>query len=361
LPYGIEGQLTHFTGVSQSGRRTRLLLSDDVRAAAVLGGFRPIIAVNPTLLERLSPDEIDRIVVHEWVHVQRRDDIAQFAQLAARVIAGWHPAVWWLDRQVQIEREIACDEAVVSLTGSRRQYAACLATLAGLPRGRSLPALGIASPLVIRRVQRIVSDRRILSPGWSGGAAVASVISIAVVAASISAVRLVGLPALQRVLTDVRNAVTVPTRRAPLTDVGEHSGAVRQAQPRREPGIWSANALVQPAPSSETVSDPAVTVPVGDETERPEILTMPPVAAATEPPETSRGFEVLDFSAPSVEDDAGAPLPMPTPDAASSESIPSTWRATTDAGIALGHGSKEAGLATAGFFTRVGRRIAGSF
>jgi hypothetical protein len=100
---------------------------------------------------------------------------------------------------------------------------------------------------------------------------------------------------------------------------------------------------------------------VRDDTERPETLTMPPFAAATEPLEAPGGAEVLDFSAPSVEDDPGAPLPTPTPDAASSESIPSTWRATTDAGIALGQGSKKAGLATAGFFTRVGRRIAGSF
>ena len=31
-----------------------------------------------------------------------------------RALAGWHPAVWWLERQLRIEREVACDEIAVA-------------------------------------------------------------------------------------------------------------------------------------------------------------------------------------------------------------------------------------------------------
>jgi hypothetical protein len=37
------------------------------------------------------------------------------------------------------------------------------------------------------------------------------------------------------------------------------------------------------------------------------------------------------------------------------------WSAAADAGVAVGRGSRSAGVATAGFFSRVGKKIAGSF
>ena len=49
------------------------------------------------------------------------------------LVVGWHPAAWWLERQLEFEREAACDEIAVSVTGSAKEYATCLATLAALP------------------------------------------------------------------------------------------------------------------------------------------------------------------------------------------------------------------------------------
>ena len=97
-----------------------------------MGCGSPVIAIAPALVQHLTADELDRVVIHEWAHVQRRDDLANVAQLVARVLAGWHPAVWWLDRRLQAERETACDEMAVALTGSSKVYAACLVKLAGL-------------------------------------------------------------------------------------------------------------------------------------------------------------------------------------------------------------------------------------
>src|SRR4051812_20123848 len=75
-PTSVEARLAHWLRVKSTGRRTRLMLSSGVHAAAVFGCGSPVIALSPSLLEHLSEADVDRIVVHEWAHVQRRDDVA---------------------------------------------------------------------------------------------------------------------------------------------------------------------------------------------------------------------------------------------------------------------------------------------
>ena len=98
FPLALEHRLVNWTRVKDDGRTAQLVVSNDVRAAAVIGCASPVIAVAPALVQQLTAAELDRIVIHEWAHVQRRDDFANVAQLMARLLAGWHPAVWWLDR-----------------------------------------------------------------------------------------------------------------------------------------------------------------------------------------------------------------------------------------------------------------------
>ena len=54
------------------------------------------------------------------------------------------------------------------------------------------------------------------------------------------------------------------------------------------------------------------------------------------------------------------PANTPAVDPATTDS-PSTWDTAAGAGVAIGRGSKAAGVATAGVFTRFARRVAGSF
>ena len=47
-----------------------------------------------------------------------------------KAIFFFHLVVWWIDRKVAIEREMACDDAVLAETHTPRAYAECLAHLA---------------------------------------------------------------------------------------------------------------------------------------------------------------------------------------------------------------------------------------
>src|SRR5205085_3857822 len=81
-------------------------------------------------LRELSADELRTTLLHEFAHLQRRDDWTNLAQKVVRTIFFFHPAVWWIERRLSLEREMACDEAVLAETENPRAYAECLVSLA---------------------------------------------------------------------------------------------------------------------------------------------------------------------------------------------------------------------------------------
>jgi Zn-dependent protease with chaperone function len=142
-----ERRLRHWPAVRGRGRLARLVLCPAVRRAGVLGGRVPLVALSPEIVDALDDSELDQIIAHEWVHVQRRDDAAIVMQAIVRAIAGLHPAVWWINRRIDFAR------AVVRRAGRARN---------GLPwRVRALPRENRgASAIVLRsapRARRVVA------------------------------------------------------------------------------------------------------------------------------------------------------------------------------------------------------------
>ena len=236
FPNVVADRLRHWTQVKEQGRKTRLVLSDDVAAAAVIGGGSPVIAVAPTLVEHLTADELDRVVIHEWAHVQRRDDIANVFQLIARLLVGWHPALWWFDRRLQAEREAACDETAVRMTGSSKGYAACLLKLASLrlAQRQTAPALGVLSSATLSaRIQRIVAHEYQGSPTWSRNVASAGIIVLFGVCCGIGSLRIVGA-AIVSSEPDVPGVMARPTPPPQRVSSGRVSGIDTHAAEARK-------------------------------------------------------------------------------------------------------------------------------
>lgn len=142
------------------GRAVQLCASDEVARPSVLGFFRPRILVPPALLEALSPAELRQVVLHEMEHLRRHDDWTNLLQKLGLVLFPLNPALAWVERQLCAERELACDDRVMS-TGARKAYALCLTHLAEhsiLSRGYAL-VLGAweRRPELVKRVHRILS------------------------------------------------------------------------------------------------------------------------------------------------------------------------------------------------------------
>jgi beta-lactamase regulating signal transducer with metallopeptidase domain len=361
FPAVIEQRLHCWTRVSIRGRLTRMVLSDRVRYAAVLGWGSPVIAVAPSLLQQLTDDELDRVVVHEWAHVQRHDDFARLVQLLIRAIVGWHPAVWWLDRQLDIEREMACDETAVEVTGSAKAYAACLVKLASLStlRLRPLPVVAVLSSSGLRRrMVRILSGRR-ATPlrSWTIDALGAG-ISLSVLAIVVGGWRLI--EARPAILPDVVVAEGIATNSSMTV------GPISQTQFSSEQSAvhgQSNRARARRATAKQSPAVATATHPVG-------LSMAADITGATTPSVVGQRAPIVP-SQPTVTVAASlssmAPGPTPGTDAVVAEApaiqgtTTSPWAAAADRGVALGRQSQKAATATAGFFTRFGKRIGDTF
>ena len=151
------------------GRTIQVCTSDEVDRPSVIGFFAPRILIPSWLLEKLTPEEMAHVVLHEAGHLRRADDWLNLLQKIALVVFPLNPALAWVERRLCFERELACDEQVLQATGAPKAYASCLASLAEhrmTRRGMALVmgALGRESDLG-QRVLRILARGEQMRPG----------------------------------------------------------------------------------------------------------------------------------------------------------------------------------------------------
>jgi beta-lactamase regulating signal transducer with metallopeptidase domain len=141
----------------------RLAISNEVSIPAAAGPWRPTILIPARLLERLNPEELDQIIVHEAAHLARRDDAVLLLQRVIEALLPLHPAVRWITRQIDLEREIACDDFVVETLRSPRSYARCLTRvveLSGHVRGSPAAATAVDHfSHLARRIEMLLETR----------------------------------------------------------------------------------------------------------------------------------------------------------------------------------------------------------
>jgi len=111
-------------------RHVALCTSEQMRVPTALGLLKPAIVLPRWVMDELPASELNHILLHELAHLRRWDDWTNLLQQAIKAVLFFHPAVWWIERKVALEREMACDDAVVTETASPRAYAECLAHLA---------------------------------------------------------------------------------------------------------------------------------------------------------------------------------------------------------------------------------------
>ncbi len=147
-----------------SHRRVELCVSSTATVPAAVGFFQPAIIIPAWLLPQLSAEEMKLILLHEIAHLRRWDDWTNLIQKFVRAIFFFHPAVWWIERRLTLEREMACDDMVLAETASPRAYAASLISFA--EKLQDSRALVLAQALVGRlrqmspRLAQILDENR---------------------------------------------------------------------------------------------------------------------------------------------------------------------------------------------------------
>ena len=133
----------------------------------VLGILRPLIVIPTDLLERLRPDELVMILMHELAHVRRYDNLTLLIQRLVTVALFFHPAVWLCGRMLQREAEQACDDLVILSTGRSQHYARGLTSVAELADLRThlrerIPIMNVSEAAesdLARRIRRALAGR----------------------------------------------------------------------------------------------------------------------------------------------------------------------------------------------------------
>jgi hypothetical protein len=358
FPLDVESRLPLWLEAKQRGRRTELMLCDELAGATVLGLQRPCIALPAALLEALTLGELDQVILHEHAHVQRRDDWWRLLQTLLLSVLWVHPAALVVSRALNREREMACDEWVVARTGSPKAYARCLARAAEV-RGRMKAQCALAPALfgtrhdLVRRVDRLLKLKGQARRNVSFAVSVAAALALAVGSVQLQGLRFAEiadavLPSVARPIIAVYDEATTALSELPL------DAELRMNKVRRQADTPTA-ARVAPAALPESLvssASAALVAPIAP------IAPIAPVAPTAPVPPTAPVAPVA-RTVPSVA--FTGVYAVADPPVASSTDAGNRWSALGAPGVEIASAAKKTSVGVANVFSRAGVSLARSF
>ena len=147
---------------AQKARPVLVLVSDRLEVPTAIGFHNPAVILPAWMVESTPAEELKYILLHELAHLRRRDDWTNLAQKILKALLFFLPSVWWIERRLSLDREMACDDAVLVHSGTPVGYAECLAHVAERSFLRKQIALAQAAVGRVRQLTERVT--RILDP-----------------------------------------------------------------------------------------------------------------------------------------------------------------------------------------------------
>jgi beta-lactamase regulating signal transducer with metallopeptidase domain len=232
LPIAYRDQLQRWNSNRHSHAGVRLCVSDDILVPIAVGLFDAMILIPESLLQRLQADDVDRILLHEFAHLRRRDDWIHAFQRVVSAVLFFNPAVAFIANHMDLEREVSCDDSVLERDGLQPvPYATCLTKMAEIV---AWPYAPLAAPGVFNtrrnlsiRVERLLTSARDNRTRVAAVPALAALLLIAaagVAGASVSPAFAFAIPAVEAKAHAVFPHVA---RRAPPRQV-THTAAYTQ-------------------------------------------------------------------------------------------------------------------------------------
>jgi beta-lactamase regulating signal transducer with metallopeptidase domain len=155
-PEEWERTLHRLTRKMEIGVPVRLVVSSRVDVPAVLGWLRPVVLVPMGALTGLPAEHVEALLIHELAHIRRNDYLINLLQGVAEALLFYHPAVWWVSRQIRIERELCCDDVAVEASGDVLTYARALAELERCRPSRAAMAMAADGHSLAARIRRLI-------------------------------------------------------------------------------------------------------------------------------------------------------------------------------------------------------------
>ncbi|SFF63163.1 M56 family metallopeptidase [Thermoflexibacter ruber] len=160
-----EGRLRTIAEKINIHRQIKLVESALVQVPTVVGWLKPVILFPLGMFTALPPHEIESILAHELAHIRRNDFIINIVQSIVEILFFYHPAVWYISKHIENERENCCDDIAIAVTGDSLTYIKALTNLATLKINTLTPALAITGKngSLLQRVSRIARNANLAS------------------------------------------------------------------------------------------------------------------------------------------------------------------------------------------------------
>lgn len=192
----LEGLIAELRRAMGLRRQVRVMVSPRVSAPAIAGILCPVLLVPPAMLTGIPVQQWQIVIAHELAHVLRWDAVVNLAQTVIEAMLFFNPAVWWLSRQIRIEREACCDALAADVCGQPILVARALVDVAANVIKESGPQSTAASSTMLAFAEPAeggeLSDRvrRLVDPdqtprarvSWAGVAAVLIAIVLVAIA-----------------------------------------------------------------------------------------------------------------------------------------------------------------------------------
>ncbi|MFN2450307.1 MAG: M56 family metallopeptidase [Candidatus Baltobacteraceae bacterium] len=289
LPIEYRERLAQWTAADKGAREARLCICDDTDVPVAVGIFDSMILIPRHLLDSLSPGEIDQIMLHELGHLRRADDWTNGVQRLIQALLFFNPAILYVAQQLDLEREVACDDWVLHQTKNVRPYATCLTKMAEVTawphRPLAAPGVFVTRRGLSIRVERLLRAGRNVHTTVSMGPAGAVVAALVVMFFVLQSVA----PSFAFTLPQM-NSANPPAKIVAKTPIARHTLIVRKT----EVAVAPATAAPAPKPSAtdlyipgnhihipaRTIHIPAVNVDIPSRhvhIVRPSMPPMPPM------------------------------------------------------------------------------------
>jgi bla regulator protein BlaR1 len=125
----------------------------------VFGVLKPTILFPIGLFTNLSTDQVEMILLHELAHLKRLDPIFKSIQTLIESLLFFNPFIWLISKEIEAERENACDDIVVKLSNKTITYSKALVKVSEYKNFQIEHGLAFISRknMLLDRIKRIVS------------------------------------------------------------------------------------------------------------------------------------------------------------------------------------------------------------
>ena len=139
----------------------RVYLSDLAETAETSGFLKPLILLPVSLMTRLSPQQLEAILIHELFHIRRNDYLINIFISCFQGMLFFNPFAQLFYKTISRERENACDDEVLERGYTPRIYAEalfCLEKFRQVKPDFSIAADGHKPWLLMDRIQRVLGN-----------------------------------------------------------------------------------------------------------------------------------------------------------------------------------------------------------